>query len=117
MDDYLNINLKSLIEKVHNEGIEKAKVEAEHIIDEAKQESAQLMKETEQRIAKMEEKSLNKMNRKVFSLCPFHLLLLQPYLLWGQYLLWPPMLPSGRGKFAPMVLQKLHQVMMCLERR
>lgn len=63
MDDYLNINLKSLIEKVHDEGIEKAKGEAEHIIDEAKQQSAQLLKETEQRIAKMEEKSLNEVNR------------------------------------------------------
>ena len=63
MDDYLNINLKSLIEKVHDEGIEKAKGEAEHIIDEAKQQSAQLLKETEQRIAKMEEKSSNEVNR------------------------------------------------------
>ena len=63
MDDYLNINLKSLIEKVHNEGIEKAKGEAEHLIDEAKQQSAQLLKEAEQRIAKMEDKSLNEVNR------------------------------------------------------
>ena len=63
MDDYLNINLKTLIEKVHDEGIEKAKGEAEHIIDEAKQQSAQLLKDAEQRIAKMEDKSLNEVNR------------------------------------------------------
>ena len=61
--DYLNTNLKSLIEKVHDEGIEKAKGEAEQIIAEAKRQSAELLKDAEQRIAKMDEKSLNEVNR------------------------------------------------------
>ncbi len=37
---YLNSNLQSLIEKVHNEGIEKANKEAQQIIAEAKRQSA-----------------------------------------------------------------------------
>src|SRR5437773_7334324 len=62
-NNYLNSNLQYLIEKVHNEGIEKANKEAQEIIAEAKQQSAELLKETEQRIAKMEEHSLNEVNR------------------------------------------------------
>lgn len=62
-NDYLNTNLKSLIEKVHNEGIQKANEEAQQIIAQAKQQSAELLKEAEQRIAKMEEKSLNETTR------------------------------------------------------
>lgn len=56
-NDYLNPGLKSLIEKVHDEGIEKANEEARQIIVEAKRQSSELLKETELRIAKMEEKS------------------------------------------------------------
>lgn len=63
MNDYLNTNLKSLIEKVHDEGIEKAKEEASQIIAEAKQQADELIKETEQRIAKMEAHSANEVNR------------------------------------------------------
>ena len=62
-NDYLNTNLKALIEKVHDEGIEKAKGEADHIIAGAKRQSADLLMETEQRIAKMEAKSLNEVSR------------------------------------------------------
>lgn len=63
MNDYLNTNLKSLIEKVHDEGIEKAKEEAQQIIAEARQQADELIKETEQRIAKMEAQSANEVNR------------------------------------------------------
>ena len=63
MNDYLNTGLTTLIEKVHNEGIQKANEEAQQIIAEAKRQSAELMKETEQHIAKMKENSLNEINR------------------------------------------------------
>ncbi len=36
MNDYLNPNLESLVKKVYDEGIEKAKEEAQQIIAEAK---------------------------------------------------------------------------------
>lgn len=61
--DYLNSNLKSLIAKVHDEGIEKANTEAQQIIAEAKQHASDLLNEAEQRIAKMEEQSLSEVNR------------------------------------------------------
>lgn len=63
MNDYLNPNLKSLIAKVHDEGIEKANGEAQQIIAEAKQQAAGLLKEAEQRIAKMEAQSANEIKR------------------------------------------------------
>ncbi len=59
MNDYLNPNLKSLIQKLQDEGIEKANEEARQIIAEAKQHAAELLKEAEQRIAKMEAQSAN----------------------------------------------------------
>lgn len=61
--DYLNSNLKSLIAKVHDEGIEKANTEAQQIIIEAKQRASDLLREAEERIIKMEEQSLNEVNR------------------------------------------------------
>ncbi|MBX9785317.1 MAG: hypothetical protein K2X48_18690 [Chitinophagaceae bacterium] len=63
MNDYLNTNLNSLIAKVHDEGIEKAKEEAQQIIAEAKKQADELLKETEQRIAKMEAWSASELNR------------------------------------------------------
>lgn len=63
MNDYLNTNIKSLIDKVHSEGIEKAKEEAQQIIAEAKRQSDELLKETEQRIEGMETQSANEVNR------------------------------------------------------
>jgi len=63
MNDYLNTNLKSLIEKVHDEGIEKANEEAQQIIAAGKLQADELLKEMEQRVARMEEKSLGEMNR------------------------------------------------------
>jgi V/A-type H+-transporting ATPase subunit E len=63
MNDYLNTNLKSLIEKVHDEGIEKANEKAQRIIADAKRQSDELLKETEQRIAGMEAQSANELNR------------------------------------------------------
>ena len=60
MNDYLNTNLKSLIEKVHEEGIEKANKEAEQIIASAKQQAAELIKEAKDNIEKLEAQSLNK---------------------------------------------------------
>ena len=63
MNDYLNPNLESLVKKVYDEGIEKAKEEAQQIIAEAKRQSAELLLQTEQQIAKMEEQSLNEVNR------------------------------------------------------
>lgn len=63
MNDYLNTNLKSLIEKVNYEGIEKANEAAQTIIAEAKQQADELMNETKQRIANMEAQSANEVNR------------------------------------------------------
>ena len=60
MDEYLNTNLKSLIEKVHEEGIEKANKEALQIIAEAKQQSAELINEAKGQIKKLEEQSIDK---------------------------------------------------------
>ena len=60
MNDYLNTNLKSLIEKVHNEGIEKANEEAQQIIATAKQQAAEFIKEAKDNIEKLEAQSLNK---------------------------------------------------------
>ncbi len=63
MNNYLNTNLNSLIAKVHDEGIEKAKEEAQQIISEAKKQAGELMKESEQRIAKMEAQSATEISR------------------------------------------------------
>lgn len=63
MNDYLNTNLQSLIGKVHDEGIEKAKGEASLIIARAKEQSAHLLKEAEQQIAKMETHSANEIKQ------------------------------------------------------
>lgn len=63
VNDYKNPNLESLVKKVYDEGIEKAKEEAKQIIADAKQQSAELMKETEKQIANMKEQSLNEVNR------------------------------------------------------
>jgi V/A-type H+-transporting ATPase subunit E len=63
MNDYLNPSLNSLVKKVYDEGIEKAKEEAQQIIVAAKRQSDELLKETEQRIAGMETQSANEVNR------------------------------------------------------
>ena len=63
MNDYLNPDLKPLVDKVYNEGIKKAEDEAGKIIAEAKRQSAELLKETEAHIAKMEAQSKEQMNR------------------------------------------------------
>lgn len=63
MNDYLNPDLKPLVDKVYNEGIKKAEEEAEKIIAEAKRQSSELLKETEAHIAKMEAQSKEQMNR------------------------------------------------------
>jgi V/A-type H+-transporting ATPase subunit E len=63
MNDYLNPSLNSLVKKVYDEGIEKAKEEAQQIIVDAKRQSDELLKETEQRIAGMETQSANEVNR------------------------------------------------------
>lgn len=61
--DYLNPNLKSLIEKVQEEGIEKANGEAQLIIAEAKRQADELLKEAEHQIAKMEAQANNEVKR------------------------------------------------------
>ncbi len=63
MNDYKNPNLESLVKKVYDEGIEKAKEEAKQIIEDAKQQSAELMAEAEKQIANLKEQSLNEVNR------------------------------------------------------
>ncbi len=63
MNDYLNPDLKPLVEKVYNEGIRKAEEEAGKIIAEAKRQSSELLKETIEHIAKMEAQSKGQMNR------------------------------------------------------
>lgn len=63
MNDYLNPNLKSLIAKVHDEGIEKANEEAQQIIAKAKQRASDLLNEAEQRIAKIEAQLANEVKR------------------------------------------------------
>jgi V/A-type H+-transporting ATPase subunit E len=63
MNDYLNPDLKPLVDKVYNEGIKKAEEEAGKIIAEAKRQSSELLKETEEHIAKMEAQSTEHMNR------------------------------------------------------
>ena len=63
MNDYLNPDLKPLVDKVYNEGIKKAEEEAGKIIAEAKRQSSELLKETEERIVKMEAQSTEQMNR------------------------------------------------------
>ena len=63
MNDYLNPDLKPLVDKVYNEGIKKAEEEAAKIIAEAKRQSSELLKETEKRIAKMEAQSTEQVNR------------------------------------------------------
>ena len=68
MNDYLNTNLKSLIEKVHDEGIEKANEEAQQIIAAAKQQSAELIKKAEESIAKMEAQASDEVKRRHESL-------------------------------------------------
>lgn len=63
MNDYKNPKLESLVKKVYDEGIEKAKGEAKQIIEDAKQQSAELMKEAKNQIASLKEQSLNEVNR------------------------------------------------------
>ena len=63
MNDYLNPDLKPLVDKVYNEGIKKAEEEAGKIIAEAKRQSSELLKETEAHIAKMEAQSKEQVNR------------------------------------------------------
>ena len=63
MNDYLNPDLKPLVDKVYNEGIKKVEEEAGKIIAEAKRQSSELLKETEAHIAKMEAQSKEQMNR------------------------------------------------------
>ena len=63
MNDYLNPDLKPLVDKVYNEGIKKAEEEAGKIIAEAKRQASVLLKETEERISKMEAQSTEQVNR------------------------------------------------------
>ena len=63
MNDYLNPDLKPLVDKVYNEGIKKAEEEAGKIIAEAKRQASVLLKETEERISKREAQSTEQVNR------------------------------------------------------
>ena len=63
MNDYLNPDLKPLVDMVYNEGIKKAEEEAGKIIAEAKRQASVLLKETEDRISKMEAQSTEQVNR------------------------------------------------------
>ncbi|WP_143822990.1 hypothetical protein [Mucilaginibacter sp. MD40] len=62
-NDYLNADLKPLVEKVYQEGVKKAKDEAEQIIEAAKRQAEELLKKAEQQIARLEERSLAETNR------------------------------------------------------
>lgn len=62
-NEYLNTDLKPLVEKVYQEGVKKGKDEAEQIIEAAKRQAEELLKKAEQRIARLEERSLAEINR------------------------------------------------------
>ena len=64
MNDYLNQNLNTLVDKLNNEGIEKAKDKAQQIITEAQLQASVLIEEAKKRISSMETKSLAEMTHK-----------------------------------------------------
>ncbi|HVU96845.1 MAG TPA: hypothetical protein VHE34_16565 [Puia sp.] len=68
MSDYLNPDVQSLIDKVYNEGIERANGQAQQIISDAQQAASGLMEEAKRRIQAMEAEALKEMEHKRNSL-------------------------------------------------
>ena len=64
MNDYLNQNLNTLVDKLNNEGIEKAKDQALQIITEAQRQASVLIEEAKKHISYMETQSLAEMTHK-----------------------------------------------------
>ena len=64
MNDYLNQNLNTLVDKLNNEGIEKAKDQALQIITEAQRQASVLIEEAKKHISSMETQSLAEMTHK-----------------------------------------------------
>lgn len=68
MNDYLNPNIKTLVTKLYEEGIETANKQAQVIIADAQQQAADILEKAKLRIAKMEENALIEINHKKESL-------------------------------------------------
>ena len=64
MNDYLNQNLNTLVDKLNNEGVEKAKDQALQIIAEAQRQASVLIEEAKKHISSMEMQSLAEITHK-----------------------------------------------------